>query len=371
MKITSTGTIFAGKAATKEAISCFPSLCPLETGELLATFQVGPAKNHADSSIFLSRSQNGGKSWSEPVRPWQDWAKSKKLTTHIAYIAEVTPGRLLASIMLCDHLGNDQLPFFNPETGGVLPLFNAISESLDGGKSWSEPQMITSARFKNVPIGISGPATRLSSGELWISFETCKSYDDPGTWKHYACGLVSKDDGRTWDETVVTAHDPNDRFCYWDHRLAVLADGRCIDFYWSFDRDIEKDIAVHKSICLDAGRSWPAVPDDTHLAGQSTWPVPLAGDEIVALTVDRFGEKAIKAYLSKDLGQTWSDSIVVYDHVGASCDEAASLSEGVAQIEMWSFGLPSGFRFGEREVMMTWYAGDAESTRIEWTRIGV
>ena len=370
MKIASRGTVFSGQPSGQEAFCCFPSACLLKTGEILATFQCGPQKNHAHGTVFLSRSTDGGSSWSKPVAPFKDWALSKGLTVHVAYLTEVSPGKLLANMLLCDHLDDPALPFFHPETGGVLPITIGISESVDDGANWSDPQIIKTGRFDDIPVPIMSPIRRISSGNWLLPFETSKNYHDAGIWDHYAACVVSKDQGKSWGQCITVAKDPKGLLLYFDQRLVALDQNRYLAFFWTFDTKGGVDTTVHRSISTDGGLAWPAVPEDTGLVGQSTWPVPLGGDKIVALTVDRYGAGTIKACLSDDLGRTWLEESIIHKHQLSGFHEK-NLVDNLSEQQLWSFGLPSGIRISNNEILAVWYCGTPERTSICWSRITV
>jgi hypothetical protein len=363
MQIIEAGTVFFSEGT----ISAFPSACNLGDGDVVVCFQHGPVKNHADGTVCLTRSSDGGRTWTAPEQPFRQWAASKGLTVHAAYLSEVSPGRLLAALLLCDHLGDPELPFFNPDTGGALPMFIGLAESGDGGRTWSEPRILSTGRFDNVPVAIMSPIIKARQDLLLLPFETSKNYNDPGDWRHYAAALVSKDDGKSWDDVIIAAHDPEGRMMYWDHRMITLNNDRCLDFFYTFDNSAGKQTTAHKSISMDAGLTWLERPIDTGLEGQP-YPIWLGGDEILVLTVDRYGDEAIKAILSPDLGDTWVDELVIYKH-GGYTDSTDSLNDNLAAQQMWCFGLPFGMRCGAREVMVVWYCGTPEETRIESAKV--
>ena len=47
--------------------SCFPSLCELEDGSVLATHQMGEAFESVDGTVHISRSIDCGKTWGSPL----------------------------------------------------------------------------------------------------------------------------------------------------------------------------------------------------------------------------------------------------------------------------------------------------------------
>ena len=276
----------------------------------------------------------------------------------------------MANLMLCDHLGDPDLPFFNPKTGGGLSLTIGISESADDGVSWSKPQIIKTGRFDDVPVPIMSPIRITSDGHWLIPFETAKNYNDSGAANHYAACVVSKDQGKSWEKCITVANDPRQHHMYWDQRLVTLDQNRCLAFFWTFDAKRGVDTTVHRSVSNDGGLTWPAIPEDTGLVGQSTLPVPLDGDKVVALTVDRYGAGTIKACLSQDLGRTWLEELVIHKHQ-LSARNQKDLAGNLSEQNLWSFGLPFGIRVGNNEIFTVWYSGLPEHTAIHWARIEV
>ena len=130
MRILGQGIIYSGIEGTHHAILSFSSVVQLMKGTLLANFQASSQKNNTDSHILMSRSFDGGKTWEEPFAPFGNETLWKERVIHLAYVSEVSPGRLIANLLWCDHLGDPSLEFFNPATEGVLPISIYLSESM-------------------------------------------------------------------------------------------------------------------------------------------------------------------------------------------------------------------------------------------------
>src|SRR5207248_10553835 len=66
MQVETRGLIFdANPKPDTERIAYFTGLCPLRSGAILCSFQVGPAKHAATSTVRLCRSRDGGATWRE------------------------------------------------------------------------------------------------------------------------------------------------------------------------------------------------------------------------------------------------------------------------------------------------------------------
>jgi len=368
MRLVNSGVLHTGVDPARDVFSCFPSLCRLHSGEIIASFQVGPTKNHMYCTAAFSRSNLDELRWSAAETPFRDWATVRGLTVHAAYLSEVEPGRILAALQLCDHLGDPSLPYFNSETGGLLPMRIGLCESTDGGWTWGEPRFLESDLFGDVPMPVHSPVVCMANGEMYLSFETSKPYDQPGVWVHHAAYLVSADGGRTWGETRVAAHDREDLVLYGDPRMVALSGGRCLASFWVIDNVTGMTRTAAMSVSPD-GRTWPEVPAGTGIVGQP-WPIPMDDDEIVVVMVDRYEEKAVFAVHSSDLGQSFGEKLVVYRH-GQAAETPDNVEDWLTEINDWAFGLPSGVRVDDREILIVWYAGSSTETSVYWARLHV
>ena len=369
MNIVDSGVLFEGNAVNAKILA-FPNLCRTSNGEIIATFQCGREKNHASSKVLTMRSLDNGRTWNAPVDPFGTWATENGYAVHVSYLSEISPGKLFASLMVCDHKGDSSLPFFNPNTGGALPMYVGLAESDDNGYTWRRPRLLPTGRFNDVPTPIMAPITKGANGRLLLPFETSKNYYDIEPWHHHAACLVSPDGGNTWPEVITIANDPEARYLYWDHRMTSLGDNRIADFFWTHDSTLNQDDDVHMSISRDGGISWPLKPSSTGIVGQVTCPISINENSIIIVTVDRFKDKAIKVYMSHDLGVNWREELVIYRHEVP--DKASScLNDNLAEMQYWSFGLPFGIKINSAEILVVWYCGSPEKTHIRWAVVAL
>ena len=369
MQIVDSGKIFVGKPNSEFAKTCFPYVAQLSNGDLLASFQAASVKNGIDSKVMLARSIDGGKTWTEPVAPFSPILNGKEGVLHLAYVAELSPCKLVASILWCDHFNDPSLEFFNPATGGLLPTDACLSFSNDNGKSWSALKNIPKGALEGTPTPIMGPVHKLDNGMLICPFETSKSYDDAGTWYHKAAYFISHDNGKTWPQHTVVAHDPQCRIYFWDHRMAKIGKGRIIDLLWAYDNVENKELNVYMSRSDDHGMTW-SNPTQTDLVGQP-WPTYIDNDMIAVAAVDRSISQTIKLYQTH-LGDKLSvaDSLVLYN-AGDVVKSQGGLNEQLMTQGGWAYGLPSGCKLMNGQLLVVYYAGDNASTDINWCKVKI
>lgn len=371
MNIIDQGIIFLGTKGGREAKCCFPSLVQLSNGEIISSFQASSEKNSIDSHVLLSRSPDGGKSWGKPYSPFLNEINGKKAIIHAAYLAEVQPGRLIAALQWCDHFNNPSLEFFNSDTGGLLPMSICLSESADNGLTWTTPEKLDAGELNEIPIPLMGPVCKVKSGTLICPFETSKNYDDIESWLHKAAYFISYDGGKTWPEYKVVAHDPQSKILYWDHRIANLGNGRLVDMFWAYDNVLNKEINAHMSKTIDGGQTWTQ-PEDTGLVGQP-WPIPINEQSFVIVKVDRNISQTIEVVLTDNFGQSWDATppLVIYSDKEQQLFNSSDLNEHLVDMGSWAYGLPSGIKLLDGNVLITYYAGSDVTVDIHWCLIGI
>ncbi|MFH0963456.1 MAG: sialidase family protein [Planctomycetota bacterium] len=379
MRVIDQGLVCKGLPGSPLASNCFPSVASLSDGTILVAFRRSAAKDSPSTHVVVCASKDAGRSWSDPVAPVKDTAWNGTPGSFGAMnLSEVSEGRVLASILWVDRTRPD-LPFFNPETEGLLPCKNLLYESRDGGASWTFLEVMDTSPFTGRPT-TTGPVLPVAPGELAAFYETNKDYDDPSPWRHRSVVKFSRDGGRTWPEHAVTTADPAGRVFYWDQRVVVLRPRSLLAFLWTYDREAKKDLPIHWTRSDDAGRTWTP-PRSTGLVGQVAYPAALSDGRIVLPYVDRYASASIRVRLSVDEGRSWEqDELTLWpgaDERAARQHHGDGMGQYLQSMQQWSFGLPcaatmpggpahAGSRDHGGDVFISYYAGDPRAQSIHW-----
>jgi len=370
MKIVDQGTIFDNPEGHPNRTSaCFPAIEMLADGRLLASCQVGPSKNSAASELLFFESFDEGKTW-QPIDVNFNWAYQGVPGRPAAgHLAEISPGRLLMTVLWVDRSDPDA-PFFHPETEGLLPVKMLLTESADGGYTWSDFREIDSSPF--IQATPTGPIIPLAEGTLIAPFEVNKEYLDPSPWLQKAGVVFSYDGGYTWKDARVAAHDSTRELFYWDQRHALLPDGTILVIFWTYNNVSGRDIDLHWAVSNDSGKTWTK-PAPTGIAGQASVPVALGGSDVLLLSVHRYEPPCLRALLSHDGGRTWDEesALVFYEKPMPAIPPADRTADYLQEMGLWTFGLPTGRLLPNGDVFCVYYAGDAEQTGIYWVRIAL
>jgi len=371
MKTIASGVLMAGEAGTARACHTFPSVVELASGKLIVTARHGSGKDGDDDAITVRAGHGDGKGWvAHPGLPASPDLNGRKGTLKLAYLTALRPGVIIAAAMWVDRTSFPGQPLFNAETEGCLTMAILLSRSDDDGLSWSDWWHVALPEDIGPP-SLTAPLVLLADGRLAMSIETNKTYLDAGTWDQKAVLLFSDDEGQSWSAPVVSAHDPSNRIFNWDLRIAAAPDGRLVSFAWTFDREAGEYRNIHRRVSADAGRSWTA-PEDIGFADQAARPAILADGRVVLAYVDRFGTRSIRARLADSVEAPFraeSEVVLYTQEQAASAENGASLGEALADMEMWSFGLPSAAALRNGQVLVVYYGGKSGCMDIGWALI--
>ena len=385
MQIVDSGILSRGQPGTSRAILTFPTVIALENSSLLATYRTGATKDSDDETVEFVRSLNGGRTWSEPWKPFANPTLDGLYgSLRVFYMTELTPGHLLGAALWIDRTSHPGGGLFNEETEGCLPMTVLLSDSIDNGASWSSWRPVPMPAEIGPP-SLTAPVLMLADGSLALSIETNKQYNDASPWMQKVVFMHSQDHQGTlarqspegkppadqmWGEPVVAGEDPTGRIFYWDLRCGVAPDGRVAIFAWTYDTVTTRYLNIHRRISADSGHTWTDV-EDLGFADQAARPAMLADGRVVLPYVDRFGSRSIRARLAAAIDAPFDPAteVVLYQQEQASDEQTDSTSELLSEMSLWTFGLPYGETLADGTAIVVYYAGTDETMDIHWARI--
>jgi hypothetical protein len=370
MQIVERGTLSRGTPGTPRAALTFPTATALARGGMLATLRAGSSKDSADERVELWRSDDAGRTWRGPAPlpapPAIDGATG---SLKLCYLTEIAPGALIAAAMWVDRSTHPGQPLFNPETEGCLPMAILLSESADDGASWS-PWRHVPLPAELGPPSLTSPLLGLADGTLAMSIETNKPYADASPWRQRAVLLHSGDGGRSWGGPIIAAQDPGGRVFNWDLRLAVAPDGRIGSFAWTYDSATRTYREIHRRVSLDGGRSWSPA-EALGFADQAGRPAVLPDGRVVLPWVDRFGSRSIRARVAPSIDAPFDagGEVVLFSLEGAGSAGLTTTGDLLAEMALWTFGLPYAVALPDGDVLALYYAGSPAGMDICWVRL--
>jgi hypothetical protein len=373
ISVESHATVWRADPGDQFGHACEPRTVRRSSGEILVAFRVGSRRGSQDGRPRLVSSPDAGETWRDLGRPL-DLLGEPGWDLRGASLGELASGELLTVVVALDRsLGR---PVYNPTTEGLVPVRNPVATSSDDGRSW---QRLPDLAGGPVPQTASQGILVLPSGEALCTFETFKEYDEPGPWRYLGGLLRSRDGGRSWGESVISAasdpeHDPDDTM-WWDPRIARLPSGELVQFLYAFRHATGTEGPVHAVRSFDDGRTW-SPPVSTGLAGQATFPIALADGRLVVVQQRRGDEHVVVAHVSDDGGRTFDprSETIVYRHEVESArgaDGSLNTFEYLLSMDRFTFGHPCGVATAPDEVLAVWYAGVPATTAILSARLRI
>lgn len=344
--------------------AAFPWLCQLKDNTIIASFAIGEAFESVDSTSYIAKSYDGGKTWSEPVQMF-DKSKMAVPISDYCKITAIENDKIVA-LGYAYKRENPDLPIGNPQTGGLLDDFVFYSISNDNGESFGEMQVISTKWGPHVEA--SAPVTVLKNGN-WATPITCFP-DWDGNKPGKTCGklLITADNGKTWDDSSVCMDFGKDVTCY-EQRLCQLDSGTIVCIGWNEDLNTGEALANHFTYSVDNGKNWSA-PVSTGIMGQASSVCSLGGEKFLALhairrNTDRPG---IYAYVIDFSDKQWNiiESEIIWE-------PTTPIVKDTKMAEVFSylkFGQPGAIKLNDNSILMShWYADNGQyktiATKIE------
>ncbi len=375
MEVVASGLIWDARTApVNQRTASATSAVLLADGTVLATCRLGSDREGADGHTGVFASRDGGDSWemrslSLAERSWDGWPGE----TRGWYIAELTPGELIASVLWTDR-SDPARPWVNPRTQGLLGMRVYHLRSTDGGRTWPDRRRVDLGPHPGASS--TGPVIRLAVVALAQPFEHWKEHGAAAPGEPAAWLRLSDDDGRSWtDEVLVARHPANARF-YWDQRLeAHPLDGRLVNMFWTHDVGAGRDLDVHVAWGTADGSDWTD-PVGTGLPGQHCQPISLGGDRLIAVYSHRQEPPGIRAVVSEDFGRTWDRTGELVVWASEAGDEPGSGGPRAQEqywndMGAWQFGHPRGVVLPSGEVLVVFYGGTGVTRSARWARLAV
>jgi len=375
MQVLDSGVIWDATTAPvnqRSAAATF-AIC-LADGTILATCRLGTDREGADGHTAVLASDDGGKTWamrslSLAEREWDGLPGE----TRGWYVAELTPGELIASVLWTDR-SDPSRPWVNPRTQGLLGMRVYHLRSRDGGRTWPDRRRVDLGDHPGASS--TGQVLRLADGTLAQPFENWKEYDDETPGVPAAWLRLSHDEGASWTDDVLVARDPANELFYWDQRLETHpTDGRLVNMFWTHEIGAGRDVDVRISWGTPDGRTWTD-PVGTGLPGQHCQPISVGGDRLVAVYSHRGDPPGIRAVLSEDFGRTWDQAGELVVWASAAGEEPGAGSPRAQEdywndMGAWQFGHPRGAALPGGEVLVVFYGGSGVSRSARWARLRV
>ena len=334
----------------KSRQAMFPYLAQSEDGKLLCTFTIGEAFESVDGATNIAVSEDGGATWSKPSRII-DKSQEKISTTDTCKITNLGNGKFIC-LGYAFLREDESLPEGNPETGGLLDDFVFYTTSTDGGKTWSGYNKIDTS-WKN-STEASAPITVLKDGTWATPITGFPKWN--GKMNGRMCGrlLVSKDQGKTWNDDVVCMEFDGDATTCYEQRLCQLESGVIVNIAWNENTVTGERLCNHYTLSYDNGKTFTK-PASTGVKGQASSIMALGGNKLLALhsirrDTDRPG---IYGYVGDLSDGKWN---IENEYLIWEPDTPVFKDNSMADIFAYlKFGQPSAIRLSSGNIMVVFW----------------
>jgi hypothetical protein len=333
-----------------------------DDGSIVCLYRRGTTKHSHDGVLVLQRSVDLGRSWSEPLTVFDGTADSPRETVVSAGICAAGPDNLLVVFGSVLGLGGDTYVF--SAAGRKLPRRIRGCLSADGGRTWQCLPALNTGVFQRA--GVAGSPFLLHGRSIGVPIEvTLASGVQATALARWGRGGPDADLA-SLSEPVLIAGDPLGHLNLCDAHFTVLPGGELLMLLWTFLKDGERTVHVHRSLSTDNGVTWPQ-PEPTAIEGQVTVPLALSTGTVIAAANYRNVPEGIYLWTSTDSGRTWGTipPIRLWDERSrqiAAVQEpwqrtVAVAREGVwAELEAFTFGTPDLALLQDGSVLLTYYA---------------
>ena len=359
----STGLVYRNPKPFLRAVHAWhPSLVVLESGELVASFDLGEAVESADYTTYIARSSDGGITWSEPARFFDD--PQAPGVTHGVRISRVRSGEIVG--YGCRSYHDPEEGILNHANLGHSPMDLIGLRSSDDGHTWTALETITPP-LDGPAFEICHSVVELQDGRwLWpMSNWTDWNGEAPNGVR--ALALVSHDKGASWPEHVEIFDGWNRGVLHWEQSVTQLSDGRLLAVAWAYNTKTRKTEPTPYAISTDGHTFSP--PRPTSLQGQTAKLLPSPDGRILCV-YRRDDQPGLWANLSELDGDDWvnlEESLVW----GGAPSGMVGEGESANELSGLKFGYPQPHLLPDGDVMIVFWCCEDCIHNIRWVRLSL
>ena len=163
--------------------------------------------------------------------------------------------------------------------------------------------------------------------------------------------------------------DETGRIFNWDLRCGVNKNGTITSFAWTYDSAKKTFLNIHQRISNDEGKTW-SQPKDLNISDQPSHPALLKDGKVVLAWVDRFKNQSIKVRVSDNLNAHFDEisEVTIFNQKKIKQNNK-ELGVLLADMNIWSFGLPYADVLQSGKVLVFYYAGNDKKMDLHWIRL--
>ncbi len=364
ISVDSTGLVYRNPAPhLRSVVAYHPSLSLGDSNELIATFDLGEAIESLDYHTVLSRSLDGGASWTLERRVLD---APPPRTSHTIRTSRLPDGSMVGLVAVF-HRDNPEAGLLNRATFGFVPMDLYLIRSSDRGRSWSRPERIDPP-LVGPSWEICHPIFPLRSGRWLIPTATWKGWHGENPSGEQTVAFISENRGRTWEKFGRIFDGRTSQRSRLEVSLAQLPDDRILAVGWVHDAKTCTNFPSEYSISEDNAESF-SEPQQTGFEAETCKLIALRDGRIFC-AYRRTDMPGLWGRLAKIQGSHWSDLAEAPLWQGAATVTTATgnSADGLSGLK---FGYPSLQETSSGEVLLVFWCQEACITNIRWMKIKV
>ena len=364
IEVVATGLVYRNPKPFLRAVNAWhPSIARLGPSELLVAFDLGQAVESLDYRTYLSRSTDEGKSWSSPVRLFEDTVD--RPTTHSVRINVMGDGSLTA-------FGGRSYRD-DPEEGGLnrkifghVPMDLILLRSTDNGVTWGAPQTIEPP-LVGPAFEICHRVIELQDGRWLAPTQTLPDWDGNAPNGIKFVILVSRNRGKSWLKYNNVMDDHDKGIYHWECSVEQLPDGRLLAVAWAYDSKAQCSRPSTYAISKDGRTFSQQMP--TGFNGETAKVISLGQNRILCLYRNQ-DKPGLWAHLARIEGDRWVTLGEIPAWEGAfSKMGAGGLDSNMDELANLKFGFPSMTLMPNGDVFAVFWCYEDQIYNIRWLRI--
>lgn len=363
IQVTGTGLVYRNPRPFLRSIHAWhPSVVCMPDGSLLAGFDLGEAVESLNYRTYTARSCDGGLSWTEPQRLFDDPVQRR--STHSVRLGSLVDGTLIAFGGRFYRDDPDE-GLINRANMGYVSMDLIQLRSADQGLSWTGPFTID-APLIGPGFEICHRVIELQDGRCLAPTATWRGWNGDCPHGMQAIALISYDHGRTWPEWITVADQSDIGVFSWEQGLTQLHDGRLLAVVWCFDERSGKSLPNRFSLSAD-GRSF-SPPQLNGMQGETAKIITLADGRVMTL-YRRLDQPGLWASIAEIHGDEWRQICEQPLWQGGMSGMLGQRSASGDELSALKFGFPSLVQLPDGDVFAVFWCAEDSVHNIRWVRM--